>query len=414
MATKYTLDSSSVSQNRLLPLLEGAIQLSDGTAVFLHRPGTASTLTLSYSADRSTVTDIDASLTTFTLSAVAQQVSLLRDSSDNLYVIGPTTTGNAAVVAYTKGAGLTWTKQAASASFAINTSTGNCGWFTAAWCNTGGGTNSKGHIFFTNGWSDTGSLNNDVYTIDAGKALLGTMTSSDVQSKQIGVAYGLTACTISPDGFGATSGLFGFADQGGSRKLVYVYSWSLTSAGVVTLTLVSTNEATFTSGPSRTRLLRVSSNLWAYVHESSTVSGQFAISAWSSSARLAAATAVTAPTGWTNGATGAGWDAMCDGTGKVWVYQPDSATVTTMDRLGCAVSASAVTWDSAVVADDTAVGTVGHTIANTTVRCVTGQITAAGRSDWQVFSHDTTAVTFAALGDYSVLPLPPGQFMVTT
>jgi hypothetical protein len=149
-----TMVVSTLPRSTLYEVLGAQVQLSDGTWAVLESDGsTGPTISLRHVNTAGTATTkatipIGTTASTFVagtaggaLSTGAQQLALIRDDSDNLYVIGRQggTTNNVAVKAYTKGVGYTWTAQTLVGG-ALPGSNMDPTNFAAAWHSVGGGT----------------------------------------------------------------------------------------------------------------------------------------------------------------------------------------------------------------------------------------------------------------------------------
>lgn len=151
----------TIRRNTLTYVHAASVNLSDGSLAFIESNGAAvPSLTLKYRTTAGVVGTI-AALTTgdsgglgFETGRPSQQkVALVRDASDNLYVIarrdeGAGTDNNIVAKAYEKGAGFSWTgKGALSASAPAYTEGGGINQCVGAWHATGG----AGHIMLLGG-----------------------------------------------------------------------------------------------------------------------------------------------------------------------------------------------------------------------------------------------------------------------
>lgn len=334
-------------------------QLSDGTEVFI--------------LDDSTGTDFGGTITSYLYYKPQGGVPVLItswtpwffwtyscahvccDNLDNLYVSGGISANPAhiGVQAYVKGAGYTWTQKTRMEADMYTVGNSQC---MAYWCNTGGGTSSKGHLI-VHGNAGGGF---GVVICDAGVALAGsgtltvnqydnpTMFSNGGHSGGSGDQAGWSY-DFSPDGFGATSGLgITFRNMGNPVTELFLGKWSVNSSGVLTssnltsLTCLSYGAA---SGMRGMRLVRLSSNKWAVLYHSSTVSTHWMCTTWSATAQITAPVDCGAPAGMPLNALNMSWDAFRDPlTGKVFVVCPSG---TNLVGLGIDCS-SGITWDAAI------------------------------------------------------------------
>src|SRR4051812_37323298 len=109
MTQKYSLLSSTFA-GKLTGLDNASIQLSDGTHVFLAFDFAGSVAKLYYSSDHATATLIASVSATFGgYGSSTTNTTIVRDASDNIYVIGRSGTASTLVVqAFTKTGTLTW------------------------------------------------------------------------------------------------------------------------------------------------------------------------------------------------------------------------------------------------------------------------------------------------------------------
>lgn len=411
MSQKYTLLSNANTDSRLAGASHGLVHLSDGTAVFLVADLNGTALNLYHGgSDHATPALIDAvpqgsASTLIAVGAVADPTypifyDLCVDNLDNIYVISRQhdVNTNIGCFGYVKGAGYTWTRQTfRSAASGAGT---QCGAFAMVWCNTGGGTSSKGHLMAV--WFDLNSGDHGYTIMDAGVALAGSgtllvnngnnPTFFGATSSMTGIGANLS---IAPDGFGVANGL---ACCHSSTTTITVGAWAVNSSGALsTNTNITTGLATGTLGTtSKLRLARVGSALYALVHNSTVSSGRYQITTYSNSAQVTAATDSGAPSDFRLAASGLGWDCYVDpvSLNKLWITARSIANNANQLRLGVACSGG-ITFDAAPTTEDTAVGAAG----NNDVRCVRHPRTP--RVDWQVHMGGATP---ALQGDYADFP----------
>lgn len=398
MGAKFTLASNTNAITGRVGYAPGAvIHLSDGTCVFLEfDPSLSSAWNIYYTSDHSTAGFAVACSSSFlqTTSHV-MQMAICRDNLDNLYVFGTDASGGIAAQAFTKGSGYSWTANAFVDSGSSLTKISN-----TVWCNTGGGTNSKGHILVVH----LSVFNHTRMILDAGDLLKATpaFTITQQANNETFVGTGGASggrCDLSPDGFGATSGV---AVTSSGTALI-VGAWAVSSTGTLTTNTLITTLAGQGNTQDRVRAIRIAANTWAVIYSNST-SGIISIGRWSASAQLTAPVNSGTPAGWTGniyqGSLNYIYDAFYDSTsGKIWVLVPDSATATSVDRLGCAVG-SGVTWDTAKVTDDTGIGTL---LNQDSLRAVKEPV--GSKIDWQV--GDINGATSSLIGDYTIFASTP-------
>ena len=427
MGTKYSLASNSTAGDRFLWVGQDSIQLSTGDWVGLVTdPSQANpskvSLVLATGATRATETTIailnasTAAGASFLLNHnLPQCLALCRDGSDNLYVFGANGAATGKLMTYQafiKQSGLVWQPGVANVCLqAVSAYIPPVG-YVARWCNTGGGSRypaitgaAAGHIIVAATTND-GSVNNACYILDAGTILRGgTQNGSNVVINPafLGDAptlYG-SNLDLSPDGFGAASGIAQSASGTGGYL---VGGWGVTSTGLLT-----TGPLSFPPGQlcgtltttTKLRCLRYGPGTWALIGPSLANPGQLTVS--------------TIASGFTGGGTfpnvdtgivssfpapsaSLSWDANVDASGTVWVYGWKTGTNTTMMRLPITFPGGVPTV-GAVVQDDTSLGAT-----NTTIRTVKEPVDWF-HADWQGYALVST--TYSLIGDYSALPVQP-------
>lgn len=392
MAQKYADIATANVNDRLDSVAQGAIHLSDGTLVYLVYDGTGN-LSLKYSSDHTTLNTIATiSSTTFSIPATAgvPLVSLARDSLDNLYVVGVNSANTQliAVQAFVKGAGYTWTqKTALTGDIAGSSAIGSA---SVVWCNTGGGTNSKGHLMVIGSSVSGGGY----YGVcDAGAALAGsgTLLISSALSFQT-AASNILIHDLQNDGFGATSGIVALATAG---TTYCVGAWAVNSSGVLTVNSALSATVTVTSF-SKIRVIRTASNVWAIVCNGTT-STHYSVARYSASAQLTAPTDSGTPTSMPLVGSGNKWDAAMDPAGnKIWIYAVGTLSGSNLPiyRLGVSVSGTP-SFDAAATLDDTFTGVTSASASE--LRTVSQSIN--GRIDYQVHVQTSATPTYALYGD---------------
>ena len=387
----------------------GLLHLSDGTAVMLWWDDVAAALKLAYSADRDTWGSIDDNVTGFydpNGAGTMPYVNLVVDASDNLYVVGTddASTGVSRIKAYTKGSGYTWTGQTAlsdSTGYAAGIITNRYG---AYWCNTGGGTNSAGHIIAFLGFL-VGTAG--AYVIfDAGAALAGSGTPVTARGQAptcFSVINTSQKADVSPDGLGATSGLTVRNSSG--TTVLQVGKWAVDSTGA--LSTDANVDTTFSSGAlttaTKVRLVRYASDRWAVFYRSSSTSNHWMCARYSSTARLTAGVDCGTPTGLDLVADTAMWDVMNDPStsDQALLLVPSVAsTMVTIEYLAISL-ASGVSWGGAVSTDTKS----AHSSGNVSFRCVR-QPVSASYADWQSFQI-VPVTSYALYADALVLAVAP-------
>lgn len=398
MAPKYTDLSNTVADPMVISYY-GAIHLSDGTLAYLGYDGT--TTYLKWSSDRSSIQSLVA------LAAPTwyqNDFILCRDAADNIYAIGTdgTTNTNLRVQAFTKGSGHTWTAQAsvesAFAAFSTNFD------FTATWCDTGGGTNGAGHIVVLVGEAGSTTGHNRIGVLDAGAILAGS-SSFLVQNYQDPTCTGgLSATTpsvhLSPDGFGAPSGLSAAAfDTGGLN----IGSWGIDSAGALTTNTLIEQDTIGGGNSERTAaLIRYGAGQWLYI--SPWTNNLWGFQPFTATAAGTSTHMTVAPTNMPSVSMSSHWDAFADPTtpGYVWLLAAGlSGTTVSCCRLLVDLTSGSVVWATAASVDDTITSCQNFNW----VRAVS-QPVSQSYCDWQVGVESSAAARWMIAGEYTQFVAP--------
>lgn len=328
-----------------------AQHLSDGALVFLDTDSSAN-FYLKYTSDRATINTI---ATITDLSAgnynTLSGVILVRDASDNLFVLGTDGNNDQNLIgqAFTKGVGHTWTAQTVVRAAGYFGTGNSIDRFCAGrWLNTGGGTGSHGHILMVSG--DISNIgHNFVGVFDAGVLLAGSGTLvTNKYTSGIWSSGNAGNADLEADGRGNTSGLVATAQGGGCA----LSTWSVSNSGVLTTGLVGANSRN--SLP--IRLLRYASGEWVWIrvvdntHWEAAVCTTSAIGTFVSSPSsqgLALPAITDSPKE---------WDAYLDPVtpNKFWIVAP-SSTVTSgqvnIYTIPCDLSSGTPVWGSYTVLD---------------------------------------------------------------
>lgn len=401
MAQKYTLASNTTSGDRLSQMPEACTHLSTGDMVMIYEdPSQADpnkyTLALvpgSAHTAPSTIATLSVATAGSGATFASGPLCLVRDSSDNLYVIGSDGTAGKYVIAqsFAKGAGLTWTQQSWVEGTPDPRSQVVLAGMSAVWCNTGGGTNSAGHIAMVLQGGTTVWL----AAMSAGDILAGFNTQLLCASSGGNLVSANTqfCLDITPNGFGATTGLY--TTNNATTTSQAMLGFSVSSSGQP---YIGTLAATVTTGTqtatTKVRLLWIANNRWALVFPSASTSGRVSVQLFSSTASIGAAIDTDLTSNFPAPANTLSWDAA-SANAQAWVYGWSSVTATTMLRYQFTF-VSDVTAKGSVISDDTAVGSG----TNTTIRVV-NQPVDTNHVDWQTYNSTTP---FSLLGDFSALP----------
>lgn len=347
------------------------IHLSDGTLVFLTYDNT--TLSLWHSPNHVTVNLISNAFIVGTTNPNgiyvgydSSNVLLVRDASDNLYIFGnnvnTTTATNMTGIGFVKGAGYTWTqKTTLSGTIGIPggssmqgiyghwVNVGATGGFVLAWIQDASGDNR--HAVF------------NCQALLAGAGTLVTGQNNDTAFLGSGVAGSLYDIIDSAqDGFGAAVGIV--AMEAGSTS-IKVAKWTLSSAGVVTGTTITTlNTGAMSMGnPPHLRVLRIASDLYAVLYPSDVNAGVVKVARFSSTALLTAGAEWYGSTGMAAPSSGAfNWTASVDPAGyKIWAWEQKgnlAPNLTSVMRGGLDLT-SGITVINPGVVEDTAIPMTG-------------------------------------------------------
>jgi hypothetical protein len=414
VSAKYTTASSATAGDRLTNVDLAATQLSTGDLVQLVYDPTAADpnkvslqVVVGHTAP-SVIGYISSDI--FNIGGVPQSLTLCRDNKDNIYVIGAyaLATNNLCAQAFIKGSGLAWTPKFAVADrWSGGTSPSySYGAFAATWCNTGGGTAGAGQIYLL--VNDTANQPHQ-FALDAGLILAPAPGPQSLwsftRSRHEGVAGSAFSggnMDISPDGFGASSGILMIGKASGAGN-VTIRAWGIVPGGTLTTgggLFATVNGGTLTA-TTRCRIVRYAPNRWGAVYPSATHAGQLTVQGCSASALTGASVDTGTASNFPAPSATLSWGAQAapPSAATVWVYGWSSLTATTMLRVPVTFDASGAPTLGAVVTDDTTVGTApGH--LRTAHDLVDFQ-----HADWQ--TNDLTGSTRALLGDYSALPAPP-------
>lgn len=404
MAEKYTLAAGGSGLDRLLGVDEAIIQLSDGTVVCVYSDQPNQRYVLAHSADRSTWTTIGTQPYggRFRIPGVtAQQVTVVRDAADNLYLIGADnlTSPGVVVVGYTKGAGYTWTAAAATGSGGL--STGDVGSVAAVWCNTGGGTNGKGHLAVLYGAAP--DYTSGTATLDAGVALAGAGTLLiDHTGQWSDLTNGTgTSLQLVTDGLGATSGMLATILRDNST--VRLLPWTIDTTGTFTIRLGAavTDSLYYT----KIQLVRYAADRYALISASATV-GLHRVGRYASTGRLAAPVDVNS-----GGQANHLWWACCRdpfAANVVWVIASNGVNSGLTGVAGYPLDlATGVSLGGAVG--------LGSYASYALQRLRATKDPTGGYVDWQLFSEtaQTPIATYALLGDSKLFASAPTAPTIT-
>lgn len=410
MSQKYALLSGATSLNRVTPL-GSAHQLSDGSLVFIGYDPSAGSCAIWHTADRATVSKvgtIPTGTTTGTFTAPTQssrKMALAVDASDNLFVVGGSHPGSSyffAAQAWVKQAGGTWT--ARNVAHLGSATSGQPSSIDVVWCNTGGGTGGAGHLLMLTCLGNAAGR-----TVDAGVLVALTSGNSASFTAEVG-APGLVnslSADLSPDGFGATSGLAVTPDT--SSLTAQVNAWSMTSGGTPSfIALTQTGSKYAVDGFALGRAVRLSPNLWAVFTPQST--GSYLVARYSSTAQLTAQTSAGTPTNMPLVSVGRGWDVFLDTStaGRCWVIAYDPSGTGAVYRLPVDLSGG-ITWGTAASLADTLSPFVSGAAAGLTATKEPRQTIA----DWLVNVETDATPTYALYGDYTLLNNPPNAPALT-
>jgi hypothetical protein len=394
MAQKWTDQSSSTNYDRLnhAGAIGPPVSLTDGTLVWIDTNNT--NYFLNYSNTHTAVNNIvTLSNTVFSLS---YGVGLCVDSSNNIYVCGSNSSGNGTAQAFLKGSGYSWTTEAslATSTYGYDTTGAGC-----LWVGDGGGTSSAGHILVMPGAYTAASF----YTYDAGALLAGSGTLLVHTASGIAYPYG----ELSANGLGATSGIYAEQQDG------HVYTWSVASSGIVTVFWIGTL-ANFSSTITGLNVVLISSGVWVVVYPDSVTAGSYravVCSGGSLGTSASSGTPANLPLKSDFGGP-LEWSVFADPStsNKFWLIAPGALSGTSLPvyRLSATVSGTAITWSSSVTADDTL---TAYAALPDTFACVR-QPVSTQYVDWMA-TEETSAGTFALLGDYTTLAITPSSTLVS-
>lgn len=376
-ASGTTLDPclvyTSVRKTTLSHVLGAAIQLSDGTDVYLESDGAATPILTIKSYDGTTASTIATVSTgtttgTFGLPPSMQALALTRDVSDNLYLVGRDGAGTNTLLAqaFVKGVGLTWTAKTALSADMPSPSVDSriINNVAAAWHPNG--LNGAGTLMVLNSTSayvgpdsavSSATLRADSLKAGSGTLLINSTPYTFFLSLKTQTDYGYFPNETGTGLDVQASGNFGFVALYDSDNLVKAGIYSITASGAVTAPVpVTTDAITITKDAnSKLRVIPINATAYAVVAGGKitvrNVSGILLGSGDFTSAALA-----TFPTAATLRGTAA-WDAFYDAaSNKIWHYYFDVANNRRLMRTGYSLSTYACTAEEAQVS--AAVGAV--------------------------------------------------------
>lgn len=352
----YTITPTLVPAASTYPQHVGSLYLSDGTFLMLvpvKQPDT----TLSYNLvavdqNRTSTTVVVTDVMDTVLRAVnSTQPGICRDSTDGIYVTTKEG-GSVGKIRYlTKGAGLTWTKQAVLNFTDSNYNAGN----SMVWCNTGGGLGGGGHLLVK--W-DTGAVASSYGLVfdagiikqGSGSPLVNTYTTAF--PNQFG-GGGTDHNLLPNDDPGVVGAVEGWWTNHSSATGVRFGFWTMSSVGVLTVQDFASVATNGTDQPDSTTLLRVSSAFALLVHRSTTA-GKIAVTGLTRTGvgTFTNSTYGAGITGWNYsppvGETTRVWDAAYDRAfGKVWLYALSAYPGTALMRIGGTLTGTTgIAWDT--------------------------------------------------------------------
>lgn len=407
MAQKWVDVTSTATVDRLGGLAITSVHLSDGTLVELEYDGSANVL-LVWSADHVTTTQLASLATSSWLGTGLDSLSLCRDFADNIYVVGAdaTTTSTIKVACFTKNAGYSWTAQ----TVVTGTGTIACLTLAAVWCNTGGGTSSKGHIMVV-GTDQNTALAPFYKILDAGVCIAGTgtlVTASGTSPTFTGATAVSGIVDISADGVGATSGLALVPRVAGSLA---TGAWGVNSSGALSTNTALANQSATATAPQRNRLIRIAPNRWLTLTNSQTTSGQYKALVWQASGAIGVAVMSGSPTNMPLNGAHLSWDAFADPVvpGQVWIIAlaAQSGGQQQVWRLLVTTPSDVPTFAAAAVTDDLL--TNASVAVADDIRVVkepVGTTVQPRPVDWQVWVK-SSGTQWSLDGDYTLFLPPP-------
>lgn len=411
-----------------------SMQLSDGTHVWLDTDGSAapSTVTLRYMAtDLVTTGEIaewsfsDTVSTNLSVLPAYQNLAVVRDASDNIYVIGKAggTTNSACIKTLTKGAGLTWTQQAARVVSLPAYTDGSVNNFAAAWHATTG----AGHIMLVfSHRAGRGQAGQFGYAVLSASALLsgsGTVvTASGADPSWMALptpagygqytnesGTGLDVVSNGNQGVVTTYTADDSIYSASSRAAIGSYTLSTsgtissgTSFGVLRSPSLGPSVAFTKDANSKLRLVPIDASRVAVV-------GKGTIQVFNYSGTLLGSgdfwsqvlgTLSNDPANFEGITT---WDVMYDpASNKVWYYYLSSANQQQLMRTGFSLATYKVTGEEVVV--NAAISTTG---TNVSVRVSRGVLNERRVQVDVANVNGTTYTTFTTFDSLNVAPGPP-------
>ncbi|MGW3499368.1 glycoside hydrolase family 78 protein [Streptomyces globisporus] len=404
-----------------------SLQLTDGAHVWLDTDSAAApnSVTLRYMAtDQVTTGDIaswtfsDSGSTNLSTLPAYQNLALVRDASNNLYVIGKSggSTNSICIKTMAKGVGLTWTQKAAQVASLPAYTEGSVNNFAATWH----ATTSAGHIMLAYSHrAGQGRAGQFGYAVLNCAALLNSsgtvLTASGSDPSWMGLA--------APTGYNQytnDSGTGLDVISNGAQGVIFTYqadgtaaagSYSVTASGTVTAgsafsvfrTPTLNKSVSFTrDANSKIRLIPIDSARFAQVGK-----GTIVIRNWSGTVlgsgdiwSQVLGSLSNDPDAYEGITT---WDAIYDpASNKIWYYYLSSANQQQLMRTGFSLASYSVTGEEVVV--NAAVSGAG---TNTSLRVSRGVVNERRVKVDVANVNGTTYTTYTTYDSLNLAPNPP-------
>lgn len=344
-AWRPRLDYQTTRLSSLTRVQSASVQLSDGTTAYLDND--SGTPLLKHNPSGTTYTtvatlSVGVATNQFKLRDGAQALTLVRDASDNIYVVGPSggIANGLVMQAFVKGPGYTWTQKTAI-SGALPAYDGDINLVEATWHNLAGG-----WVVAAVGHAQGSSFTNQtvVATLACGNARLGSgaavIFTADVATGRTGAAVNAAGSGLDLHAIDRNQGVLATAasdgPEGEGNAYARVYRYYINPNGSFLLPPISAYTGVFNTpvdGDQKVKILPISGTrfviFWNGYVRTFTVRSFVFLDTQGSVDLTTVGLSTLAPS------RSQAWDAIYDpATGRVWIYYLDAANGRRLMRTG--------------------------------------------------------------------------------